>query len=312
MNEALHPVETLEWCIYALFIQNKDKINKYCEMDFKNRKTSLAQSLGGYMWAVSSLAGEKIQIRCLTETHVQEIKPPLQIIYVGNGCEGYSPSIMIPARSELTSRYQIMERKTYFLEFNTKYESMHQLGPWIALPLDKLPKEVVEKLIKKLPELPPMSFENLDKRIGDIDEDYPIEIPIPVLFACQIGGLILLLLGGMGMGWKIYKTRRELQSSLAMFVKGDNKGKDFQKINVHFDECLYRTTPNSPAQAPHLSKTATPTKSGTTPSKEPETKTSSEEKGTGQQIEEVILQVLKKGSDVKRLGKYYEKQQSKV
>ena len=57
MNEALHPVETLEWCIYALFIQNKDKINKYCEMDFKNRKTSLAQSLGGYMWAVSSLAG---------------------------------------------------------------------------------------------------------------------------------------------------------------------------------------------------------------------------------------------------------------
>ena len=39
-------------------------------MDFKNRKTSLAQSLGGYMWAISSLAGEKIQIRCLTETHV--------------------------------------------------------------------------------------------------------------------------------------------------------------------------------------------------------------------------------------------------
>ena len=30
------------------------------------------------------------------------------------------------------------------------------------------------------------------------------------------------------MGWKIYKTRRELQGSLAMFVKGDNKGKDFQ------------------------------------------------------------------------------------
>ena len=311
MNEALHPVETLEWCIYALFIQNKDKINKYCEMDFKNRKTSLAQSLGGYMWAVSSLAGEKIQIRCLTETHVQEIKPPLQIIYVGNGCEGYSPSIMIPARSELTSRYQIMERKTYFLEFNTKYESMHQLGPWIALPLDELPKEVVEKLIKKLPELPPMSFENLDKRIGDIDEDYPIEIPIPVLFACQIGGLILLLLGGLGMGWKIYKTRRELQSSLAMFVKGDNKGKDFQKLMSTLMN-VYTGLPQQPSTSTTPSKTATSTKGGTTPSTETEIRTSPEEKGTGQQIEEVILQVLKKGSDVKRLGKYYEKQQSKV
>ena len=66
MNEALHPVETLEWCIYALFIQDETKIRKHCEMDFKERKTSLAISLGGYMWAVSSLIGEKIQIRCLT------------------------------------------------------------------------------------------------------------------------------------------------------------------------------------------------------------------------------------------------------
>ena len=73
---------------------------------------------------------------------------------------------------------------------------MHALGPWIALSLDKLPKEVIEKLIKRLPELPPFTLENLGKRIGDIDEDYPVEIPIPVLFACQIGGLILLVCGG--------------------------------------------------------------------------------------------------------------------
>ena len=90
-----------------------------------------------------------------------------------------------------------------------------------------------------------MSFENLDKRIGDIDEDYPIEIPIPVLFACQIGGLVLLLLGGMGMGWKIYKTRRELQSSLAMFVKGDNKGKDFQKLMSTLMNVYTGTTPTA-------------------------------------------------------------------
>ena len=78
---------------------------------------------------------------------------------------------MIPARSELTSRYQIIERKDYFLIFNTKYESMHALGPWVALPLDKLPEEVIEKLIKRLPELPPLTSENLGKRIGNIDED---------------------------------------------------------------------------------------------------------------------------------------------
>ena len=110
MNQALHPVETVDWCVYALFIQDEERIKRDCSVNFKPRKANMAQSLGGYLWAVSSLVGEKMQIRCLTETHVEVIKPPLQIIHVGNGCEGYSPSIKIPAKSELTSQNDIAER----------------------------------------------------------------------------------------------------------------------------------------------------------------------------------------------------------
>ena len=40
-------------------------------MNFKPREGNLAQSLGGYLWAVSSLVGEKMQIRCLQETRDQ-------------------------------------------------------------------------------------------------------------------------------------------------------------------------------------------------------------------------------------------------
>ena len=49
--------------------------------------------------------------------------------------------------------------------------------------------------------------------------------------------------------------------------------------------------------------------SGTTkviiPSEEKKRKTE------GEEIEQMVLQVLKKGTDVKKLGKYYEKQQKK-
>ena len=68
MNQALHPIETINWCIYALFIQDQERIKKDCTMSFKPREGNLAQSLGGYLWAVSSLVGEKMQIRCLQET----------------------------------------------------------------------------------------------------------------------------------------------------------------------------------------------------------------------------------------------------
>ena len=58
MNQALHPVETVEWCVYALFIQDEQRIKRDCSMNFKPRKANVAQSMGGYLWAVSSLVGE--------------------------------------------------------------------------------------------------------------------------------------------------------------------------------------------------------------------------------------------------------------
>ena len=60
----------------------------------------------------------KMQIRCLTDTHVIDVKPPLTIIYVGHGCEAYSSNLFIPAKSELTAKDNTAVRHTYFQQFN--------------------------------------------------------------------------------------------------------------------------------------------------------------------------------------------------
>ena len=44
-----------------------------------------------------------------------EIQPPLQIVYLGNGCEGYSPSMFLPAKNEMTTHAQIESRREYYL-----------------------------------------------------------------------------------------------------------------------------------------------------------------------------------------------------
>ena len=67
---------------------------------------NLAYSLDGYLWAISALAAEKLQIRCVMETNVITVKPPLQIVDIGNGCEAFSTSIYIPAKLELTAMMQ--------------------------------------------------------------------------------------------------------------------------------------------------------------------------------------------------------------
>ena len=105
-NQALYPVECTSWCIYALFINDKRANKEELSIKTINRTTNLAYSLDGYLWAVSAFAAEKLQIRCIMETHVITIKPPLQIIDIGNGCEVYLASIYILARLELTTTIQ--------------------------------------------------------------------------------------------------------------------------------------------------------------------------------------------------------------
>ena len=102
-NQALYPVEYMNWCIYALFINDKDQIERNCLLRTINQTTNLAYSLDGYLWAISALVTEKLQIRCVMETRVVTITPPLQIVDIGNGCKAYSSSIYIPTKSELTT-----------------------------------------------------------------------------------------------------------------------------------------------------------------------------------------------------------------
>ena len=102
-NQVLYPVEHINWCIYVLFINDKEQIERNCLLKTMNQTTNLAYNLDGYLWAVSALAAEKLQIRCVIETCIITIKPPVQIVDIGNGCEAYSTSIYIPAKSEITA-----------------------------------------------------------------------------------------------------------------------------------------------------------------------------------------------------------------
>ena len=103
MSQALYPSDRVTWCIYALFKEDQAAIDKQYTYNFEKRTGNLAHSLGGYLWAISSLAMEKLQVRCLKETHLLEIKPPLQIVLIGDGCEGYSPSLATAAKNEITA-----------------------------------------------------------------------------------------------------------------------------------------------------------------------------------------------------------------
>ena len=172
----------------------------------------MAYSLDGYLWAISALATEKLQVRCIMETHVITIKPPLQIVDIGNGCKAYSASIYILAKSELMATLQSITRSQFFLEYNFNYTNVSNFLIWYKSDFAKLTNKEIETLKAKMLKLPTMSMELFDNVLENIDEDYPFSLPPKLILALLINIGICVIAIGIIFIW--FKRKTSLTSSM--------------------------------------------------------------------------------------------------
>ena len=125
-----------------------------------NCTTNLAYSLDGYLWAISALAAKKLQIRCVMETCVITINPPLQIVDISNGCEAYSANIYILSRSELTATLQSITQSQFLLDYNFNYTNVSNFLIWHKSEFATLTANEIEMLKIKMLKLPTMSMDS--------------------------------------------------------------------------------------------------------------------------------------------------------
>ena len=161
---ALYPIKHITWCVYALFIDDEERIKRDCRYSVTKVSGNRGISLGGYLWAVSSIKQEQLQVRCLEETHVIEVEPPLQIVYLGNGCKGYSPGMFLPAKNEMTTHAQIESHKKYFLQFNNVYTPYRYIGLWWQFRMGLMSDEDTKAFITQVAPLGTMDYSLLHKR----------------------------------------------------------------------------------------------------------------------------------------------------
>ena len=205
LEQALYPIKHITWCVYALFIDDEECIKRDCKYSMTKVSGNRAISLGGYLWAVSSIKEEQLQVRCLKETHVIEIQPPLQIVYLRNGCEGYSPSMFLPVKNEMTTHAQIESRKEYFLQFNYVYTPDRYIGLWWQFRTRLMSDENAKAFITQVAPLGTMDYSLLHKRSPVIDTSYGFSLPVPPV-TLGIGiVVIILLVAGVALGCYVYR-----------------------------------------------------------------------------------------------------------
>ena len=196
MDHALYPARAIKWCVCALFIQDEERVKKYCKYTISKVEQNSALSLGGYLWAISAVPTKTLQIRCLLETHVVTIHPLLQIIYVGNGCEGFSSSVFIPAKSDQAVIEEIELRRKYFLEFNEIYKPDQYIGLWYQFELVLMNKSEAQKFVTKVKSFGTLDFALLNKHIRPL----PIQkgggfLITPMMMVVGVGFVITIIAG---------------------------------------------------------------------------------------------------------------------
>ena len=314
MNQALYPIDKLEWCIYALFTNNEEKKREYCSINTHKRDANKAQSLEGYLWAVTAFQPGKMQIRCLT--HVIDIKPPLTIIYVGNGCEAYSNNLFIPAKSELTSTGNSLVRHNYFQKFNEEYQDITRYSLIEDLGIVQLTPNKIAKIPDRLTALPKLQFKELKRSLVEIKQ--PLNIHSNVSFILvMIWGLILCPIIAYVL-WRIYRVRSNVKRFKPMVkIFDDKKGdlfnisdlvsKRLRTLEAKFSSLVGSVAPNTNTRTElalpsTISRPTPPPRSDSIPMLDINI--------SPQIIQETVKDMDRQGSKVRRYQKYLQKQAS--
>ena len=134
-----------------------------------------------------------------------EIQPPLQIIYLGNGCEGYSPSMFLPAKNEMTTHAQIESRREYFLQFNDVYTPDRYIGLWWQFRTRMMSEEEARAFITQVAPLGTMDYSLLNRRPPIIKTNYGFSWPVPPTTLIIGGVVIILLVAGIALGCYVHR-----------------------------------------------------------------------------------------------------------
>ena len=117
------------------------------------------------------------------------------------------------------------------MDFNVHYQKMQEVGPWNFFEIDEFTEKKLKDMVEVLPTLPPMNYENLNKRIGELD-DYPLEIPVAVIAIALVVSTLFLILTLVVYACIIFRLRKNIKIlfPMAKLLVGQATGSEAQQI----------------------------------------------------------------------------------
>ena len=200
---------------------------------------------------------EKLQIRCIHQTSVITIEPPLCIIDIGNGCEAFSSTIYVPAMSELTTTMQSLTRSQFFLDYNFKYSKISSFVVFCEMSFAQLTPEEIKELQYNINILEPMNMALFNQKLKLINENYPMTLPSWAILGGQIVSGTFILTKISLMAWFYLKHRKSMGTLLKLGLSLTKKIRQDPKFIKHLaqqaEDLVSNTKPLDPPPCPSSS-----------------------------------------------------------
>ena len=141
----LYTADTSSSCSYALFLQNKDRINKFWNSSVVNQIQDKAINRYDNFWSISTLQiNKKLYITHLQFSYLIKLYFPYDINYLPNGCEANVITFVLPSNNKLNVE-PIIETNKYKVGFNRSYLKINNFKINLIYSFEQSPNFMTEK-----------------------------------------------------------------------------------------------------------------------------------------------------------------------
>ena len=146
-------------------------------MDFINQTMDLVILLDNSYWVTSIVKPTHLHVSCFTTSYYKELKHPLDITYLGDSCEGFTSTMLLPASNviKINDPIQLHGNMGSFAQLN--YSNVHDFTVFEDITITKVN---ISKLssIPDIPDFTDTTVVNLNKKLTEISLEYPWELPL--------------------------------------------------------------------------------------------------------------------------------------
>ena len=153
INTPLYTADTSRFCSYALFLQNRNKINTFCTLSVINQTQDKLVNINDIFWAISTLeSNKKLHITCLQFSYSLTLQFPYDIINLPDGCEANAITFILPSNNQLNVDSSIKASENR-LRFNRLYSKIGNFSLMQSLNISNLQDHDLQAIATKISEM---------------------------------------------------------------------------------------------------------------------------------------------------------------